>query len=169
MREIVAENPQASKVELGNSVAILLLGSSRSRIVVLLDRKRLLDLAQREGFLDEISIESRSIVFGILRLTLVEDRFNGNILFGEGSAYARVLQRIASTIAARDEKKLVWRGHQVEVKNWDHFRGLRRRGQETKERLRRDLDYSHERVNKLLEVLWRMRSLTAEYSSPNSA
>jgi hypothetical protein len=147
-------------------VAALFAGSSRRRIAVLFDRHKFLELAEGESPLPErLSVSIDAVVLGVISLRKDGEVYQGETLTIRDASYSSILRRMAGAMANQDRIKSVkWGGREkyVAPREWGHYWGIRRRGQEAKGRLQAALGLSNERMNKLVELLWRTATLLPE-------
>lgn len=157
---------RAPRRKVDNSVGALFAGSSRRRIAILFDRNKFLELAEGESPLHErLSASVDAVVFGVFSLRKDGDVYQGDTLMIRDASYSSILRRMAGAMASQDRVKSVkWGGREQHVppREWGHYWGIRRRGQKAKERLQAALGLSNERMNKLVEVLWRTTTLLPE-------
>ncbi len=144
-----------------NNMASLLAGSSHRRLVILLDRTELMVFAGVDDLMVSLPGVIGRIVLGVVELHREDNGDYRMRVIVHDDEYVPMLRNIGSAVAAQDDvKRLRWHGRMVTPRAWGPYIGVRGRGIRARRRFQQMRELSGERMNKLVEVLWRVFMLS---------
>ncbi len=144
-----------------NSMASLLAGSSHRRLVMLLDRPEFMVLAGVDDVLASLPGSIGRVVLGVVQLQRESEGEYTMRVVVQDDEYLPMLRNIGSAVAEldRDVKRLKWRDRYLSPRPWGPYVGVRRRGTTARRRFQKMRDLSNERMNKIVELMWRTFTL----------
>lgn len=139
-----------------NSLGCLFGGGARRRLILLVDRKKFVELAQADVLVSAISEQARDVVLGVARIRKEDDGYHADIIEGDIEGYYHILRQLASAVGDGDGvSHIVWGDRMAATRSWGPYQGLRRRGAQARAKFQRETRYSNERMNQTVEFLWR--------------
>jgi hypothetical protein len=150
-----------------NNLGTLFSGGASRRIIILIDRKAFVEIAHANDLPAAVARNTRSIVLGVVRLRVEDDTYHADIVEGDDKGYHYILLQLASAAAEADGMDKISWGRQPHVpRPWGPFQGLRRRGFASRAKFQTITKLSNERMNQLVELLWRTAGFGFGANSP---
>ena len=153
------EAPKKNLHRVNNAHGTLFGGGASRRIVLLIDCKALVDIAGESDLPAAIAQKNEDIVLGVVRLRNDGDRYFADICENREAGYNHILLQLASAVADADGlARISWGKNTHSSRPWGPFQGLRRRGFSSRSKFQAASGLSNERMNQIVELLWRTAS-----------
>ena len=154
--------PVAHRVS--NDLATIFGGSSRRKLVILINRRDCLALTNEADLLAAMAGRVGLVVMGVAVLQPRGNRYHAELLLGSDVGYDHILRSLVLATADRDGyPHVAWsdeEDHPVPSRSWGPFAGLRRRGISVRKRFQHQTNLHNEHMVRFIEALWRLFSIS---------